>query len=92
VAHASYPCMIADLGPGDYFCCLYETKEEHRAVLMPFLRQGLERGEKVYIVDACTSEAILDYFWRDRLTGSPYGPKRRRPWSRAILPCGSLAR
>jgi hypothetical protein len=85
--------MIADLGSGDYPCCPYETEEEHRAVLMPFLRQGLERGEKVvYIVDACTGEAILDYLRDDRLTGSPYGPKRRRPWSRAILPCGSLAR
>ena len=44
---------ITDLRPGDHLCCLYETEEQHRAVVTPFLRQGLERGEKVlYIVDA----------------------------------------
>ena len=62
MAHNGYPRTIADLGPGDHLCCLYETGDEHRAVLTPFLRQGLERGEKVvYIIDAHTAETVLGY-------------------------------
>jgi PAS domain S-box-containing protein len=57
---------IDELGPGDHLCCIYETEAEHRAVLTPFLRQGLERGEKVlYVVDEHTAEAILDYLRDD---------------------------
>jgi len=47
---------------GDHLCCLYESEEEHRALLSPFMRQGLERHEKVlYIVDDHTGGQILDY-------------------------------
>jgi PAS domain S-box-containing protein len=64
---------IEDLGPGDHLCCLYQTEEEHRAVLTPFLRQGLERGEKVvYIVDAHTAETILGYLRDDGMDVQPY--------------------
>ena len=35
---------ISDLKPGDHICCLYQTEKEHRALLTPFLRQGLERS------------------------------------------------
>ena len=53
---------LASLKPGDHLCCLYQTEKEHRAVLTPFLRLGLERGEKViYIVDVSSSEKILEY-------------------------------
>jgi len=68
-----YPRTIAELGPGDHACCLYKTEEEHRTVLTSFLRQGLERGEKVlYIVDAHTAEAILDYLRDDGLHVESY--------------------
>ena len=64
---------ITNLEPGDHLCCLYETEEEHRAVLTLFLRQGLERGEKVvYIVDARTAEIILDYLRDDGLDIEPH--------------------
>jgi len=64
---------IADLKPGDHLCCIYETEEEHRAVLTPFLRQGLERGEKViYIADERIAEAVLDYLRDDGLDPQPY--------------------
>ncbi|MHC4206372.1 MAG: MEDS domain-containing protein, partial [Planctomycetota bacterium] len=44
---------IMKLKPGDHLCCIYENDQEHRALLTPFMRQGLERGQKiVYIVDA----------------------------------------
>jgi len=64
---------IADLEPGDHLCCIYETDAEHRQVITPFLRQGLERGEKVmYVVDARTAETILGYLRDDGLDVAPY--------------------
>jgi PAS domain S-box-containing protein len=53
---------IVDLRPGDHLSFLYETEKEHQAMLTPFLRQGLERGEKVfYVVDTHDAETILGY-------------------------------
>jgi DNA-binding CsgD family transcriptional regulator len=64
---------ISDLRPGDHACCFYETAEKHRAVLTPFLRQGLDRGEKVvYILDISTVEAVLAYLRGDGLDVEPY--------------------
>ncbi len=57
---------FTDLKPGNHLCCIYETEEEHRAVITPFLRRGLEKGEKVlYIVDSRTAETILEYLRED---------------------------
>lgn len=64
---------LVDLKPGDHLCYLYESEEEHRALLTPFLRHGLERGEKViYVVDARTSEAILDSLREDGIDVEQY--------------------
>lgn len=64
---------IKDLKPGDHLCCLYESEEEHRALLTPFLRQGLEGGEKVlYIVDVHKVETVLDYLRKDALEVEPF--------------------
>jgi PAS domain S-box-containing protein len=64
---------ISKLKPGDHLCCIYETEEEHRALLTPYLRQGLERNEKVvYIVDARTGEAVLDYLRQSGLDTRPF--------------------
>lgn len=53
---------ITHLRYGDHLCCFYDTAAEHRAVLLPFLRQGLDRGEKVLsIVDLRTAEAVQAY-------------------------------
>lgn len=53
---------VSDLEPGDHLCCLCKTKEERRALLSAFIRQGFERGEKIlYIVDPPTDECFLDY-------------------------------
>jgi len=65
--------MIRDLKPADHLCCLYETEEEHRALLAPYLRQGLEMDEKVlYIVDAHTAETVLKYLRDDGVKVEPY--------------------
>jgi PAS domain S-box-containing protein len=43
---------LEQLGPHDHFCSIYESPQEHYAVAIPFIRIGLERGEKcIYIAD-----------------------------------------
>jgi signal transduction histidine kinase len=43
---------LEQLGPHDHFCSIYENPEEHYAVAIPFIRMGLDRGEKcIYIAD-----------------------------------------
>jgi PAS domain S-box-containing protein/putative nucleotidyltransferase with HDIG domain len=64
---------LKDLQPGDHLCLIYETEEEHRAVLTPFLRQGLELVDKViYIVDARTGETVLGYLRGDGVDADAY--------------------
>jgi PAS domain S-box-containing protein len=53
------------LKPGDHLSLLYQTELERRAVLAPFLLQGLAQGQQVVCV--LDSEATLDYL-RDDLT------------------------
>jgi PAS domain S-box-containing protein len=78
---ASGSLLLAELSklkPGDHLCCIYETEEEHRALLTPYLRQGLERNEKVvYIVDAREDETVLDYLRQDGLDTRPFLDKRQ---------------
>ena len=53
---------IEDLQPGDHLCFIYDTEEEHRELLTLYLKNGLDKHEKViYIVDARTAETVLDY-------------------------------
>jgi signal transduction histidine kinase len=43
---------LEQLGPHDHFCSIYENPEEHYAAAIPFMRMGLDRGEKcIYIAD-----------------------------------------
>lgn len=53
------PSTITDLQVGDHLCCFYTSEAERRAALLPFLRQGLERGEQVlYIAGETCRESI----------------------------------
>ncbi len=64
---------INELKPGDHICCLYETDEEHKALITPYLKSGLENNEKVfYIIDARTSETVLNYLRDDGVSVDPY--------------------
>jgi len=64
---------INELSPGDHLCVLYQTDEEHKALITPYLRSGLENNEKVfYIVDARTSETVLDYLRDDGIDVDPF--------------------
>jgi PAS domain S-box-containing protein len=54
IAAETTPLIAAleQLGPHDHFCSIYESPQEHYAVAIPFIRIGLERGEKcIYIAD-----------------------------------------
>src|SRR5438876_4151814 len=43
---------LEQLGPHDHLCSIYESPQEHYAVDVPFIRIGLDRGEKcIYIAD-----------------------------------------
>jgi len=67
------PRALSDLCPGHHLCCLYETEEEHRALLTPYLRLGLERGEKVvYVADTHTPEDLLRYLADDGFDPKPF--------------------
>jgi PAS domain S-box-containing protein len=64
---------IAGLQPGDHLCCMYMTEKEHRAILAPFIRTGLERGDKVlYIVDVPTAEKLFASLEEEGLNTSAY--------------------
>jgi PAS domain S-box-containing protein len=41
---------LRDLSPGDHVCLLYNTEEERREIADSFLREGLERGQKILYV------------------------------------------
>jgi len=49
------------LQPHDHLCLIYETQQEQFAAAIPFLRIGLERGEKcIYIADDNAVSTVLE--------------------------------
>ncbi len=64
---------VKDMRPGDHLCFIYETEKEHQALLTPFMRQGLELGEKVlYIIDDHTKKEVLNYLRDDGMVVESY--------------------
>lgn len=50
---------IGRLGVHDHLCLIYETREEQFAAVIPYIRLGLERGEKcLYVADDNTAQAV----------------------------------
>ena len=61
-----------NLKPGDHLCCIYETEAEHTALIKPFVREGLERGERViYVVDTHDAATILGALRDDGIAVDP---------------------
>lgn len=55
---------LEKLKPHDHLCLIYESPKEWEAATIPFIRIGLERGEKCfYLADTHTAEEL-----RERLT------------------------
>lgn len=47
---------LEKMGPGDHYCGIFRSDEEHRRVVADFVRLGLERNERiVYLVDLQTA-------------------------------------
>ncbi len=81
---------LADLQPGDHVCLLFESEAEHQAVLTPFLRQGLEQGEKViYLGDPEVRKpgVVLDYLRAENFTPEPYLTSGRLKFLEAAFVC-----
>src|SRR5260370_14650212 len=52
---------LKQLEPHDHQCSIYESTEEHFAVAIPFIRIGLDRGEKcIYIADDGTEAVVRE--------------------------------
>jgi len=52
---------LEQLTPPDHLCSIYESAEEHLAVAVPFIKIGLDRGEKcLYIADDGTEAVVRD--------------------------------
>jgi diguanylate cyclase (GGDEF)-like protein/PAS domain S-box-containing protein len=53
---------LESLSPHDHLCLIYETPEEWKNAVIPFIRIGIERGEKcIYVVDAHTAKEVQQY-------------------------------
>jgi signal transduction histidine kinase len=53
--------LASGLGLHQHLCFIYETQEEQFAAALPFLRSGLERGEKCFFVaDENSGAAVLN--------------------------------
>jgi len=75
---SNHVLQIDGLKAGDHVCCMYETEEEHRLLLTPFIRNGLEAGDKViYITDVHTAETVINYLREDGLEVEPYIEKKQ---------------
>lgn len=54
-------CAIEKIRVHDHLCLIYETREEQFSAVIPFMKIGLERGEKcLYVVDDTTAAMVID--------------------------------
>ena len=52
---------LKSLNFGDHLCLIYRSHQEQFAAVIPFIKQGLEKGEKcLYIVDERTAQEVED--------------------------------
>jgi len=59
---------LEQLGPHDHLCSIYESPQEHYAVAIPFIRIGLDRGEKcIYIADDGTVGDVRQAMQSERI-------------------------
>ena len=52
---------LQQIGPHDHLCSIYESQEEYLSVAIPFIRIGLDRGEKcIYVADDGTKDVVRE--------------------------------
>jgi PAS domain S-box-containing protein len=53
--------VLEQLTPPEHLCSIYESREEHYTAAIPFIRIGLERGEKcIYVADDGTEPVVRE--------------------------------
>jgi hypothetical protein len=50
---------IARMGAGDHYCGIYRTDDDHRAIIVDYIRQGILRKEKMFYIVNIQSAAQL---------------------------------
>ena len=74
---------LEQLAPRTHLCSIYETPEEHFAVAVPFIKIGLDRGEKcIYIADDGTDAAVRETLLPRASTSNAPSPAANSPWRR----------
>jgi two-component system cell cycle sensor histidine kinase/response regulator CckA len=64
---------IKTLESGDHLCSICKTEEENRALLTPFLKGGLEQGEKVlFFLHSYSTDEIVSYLGSKGITVDSY--------------------
>ena len=64
---------LAAFKPGTHACFIHENESEHRTILTPFIRLGLEQGERVlYIAHDRSRETLFSYLADDGLEPAPF--------------------
>src|SRR6267378_2050751 len=57
---------LEQLAPHDHLCSIYESSEQHLAVAIPFIRIGLDRGEKcIYLADDGTEAVVREAMYAE---------------------------
>lgn len=52
--------QVLGLEPGTHACLLYETPDEQAAAVIPFMREGIQRGHRcLYVVDDLTAAEVI---------------------------------
>jgi len=83
-----------ELALDDHICMIYDTEEEHARVLTPYLRTGLERGEKVvYLADYTSGATLMGYLAKAGMDVHKYQSRGQfcvHAASQVYLPNGSF--
>lgn len=84
----------SELGAYRHICAFFHDKEEESRVLLPFIREGLERGDKaMHIVDPVTCRQYVTDLETQGLAitdAERRGQFEVRGWDDFYLPCGSF--
>lgn len=64
---------IEELRPGDHVCWIYDSDEQHKALMTPYLLAGLTQNDKVvYIPDERASNMLFEYLKAENADPSPF--------------------
>jgi len=74
--YSKLPDLIANLKPHDHLCLIYESREEWRETVAPFISSGLKRNEKcIYVIDASTAREVKTVLSETGLAVDSYDKK-----------------